>query len=719
MGFLRKNKHEAIDTPPTTVDERKSIFDEDEDEFEAVTKPSPVTRAEFHKKAKEHLLDAVENGDIKLADDNGDTVDSNSADNNSADSNSADSTSADSTSADSSDVAADKSVTANNTDNDTEDDTPQAIEDTDDTVNVCLAVEDDNDAAEVDSEEDIADYYENDDESNTAEQSDDAVSNADDDTDEPIPYEDNFMDDFSLNAEDENRVMHDIDVPFADGEKKQKKKRERRPISEVIAEHKKGLKITGIVTAAIVGVAGVIYIYGCATIGPSNIMGRNIAIENVDVSGLTFEQALDKVKSSTLLSGRNITVISSGKACTINGVEAGLTARVEDTVDRAMRYGKTGNVLIDGFANTLQLFCTHVVQPSADVNEAELRNKLNAFGESIFGELVQHKLEIGEENIICTPGHTGFSGNTDDAYNEIITAINNEQYDNIRITLNSAPPTAYTIDDLDAFVYANPQNASYVVENGTVEVVPEVWGRFLDKAEAEPLIAQLHEGGSIINIPYNKIEPEVKSDDLKAKLFNGTIADYSTTFVAGGNRGKNVAIAASKLNGKILMPNEVFSFNETVGSRSRANGFLEAPEYANGETVMGIGGGTCQVTTTLYNAVLYADLSIVSRLNHMFPVGYAPIGQDATVSDSGVDFKFANNMDYPIKISAVTNGGKLTVSIIGTIRDQQHVVKMENITTAAGTNNADKSVRTYRYVYDTNGNLLRKDDLGKSYYMAH
>lgn len=700
MGFLRKNKHEAIDTPPTTVDESKNIFDEDEDEFEAVTKPSPVTRADFHKKAEEHLLDAVENGDIKLAGNDGDTLDNISAGINSDDTASVDSH-FDDNSADSSDIEAEQSASDN------------------DTVDVRSAAEDDTYAAEVDTEADIADYYVNDEDNNTAEQSDDAASNTDEDSDEPIPYEDNFMDDFSLNAEDENRVMHDIDVPFADGEKKQKIKRERRPLSEVIAEHKKGLKTAGIVAAAVVGAAGVTYIYGCATIGPSNVMGRNIAIENVDVSGLTFEQALDKVKSSTLLSGKNITVISNGKACTINGVEAGLTARVEDTVDRAMRYGKTGNVLIDGFANTLQLFCTHVVQPSADVNEAELRDKLNAFGEAIYGELVQHKLEIGEENIICTPGHTGFSGNTDEAYNEIITAINNEQYDNIRITLNSAPPTTYTIDDLDAFVYANPQNASYVVENGTVEIVPEVWGRYLDKTEAGSLIAQLHEGGSIINIPYNKIEPEIKSDELKAKLFNGTIADYSTTFVAGGNRGKNVAIAASKLNGKILMPNEVFSFNETVGSRSRANGFLEAPEYANGETVMGIGGGTCQVTTTLYNAVLYADLSIVSRLNHMFPVGYAPIGQDATVSDSGVDFKFANNMDYPIKISAVTNGGKLTVSIIGTIRDQQHVVKMENITTAAGTNNADKSVRTYRYVYDTDGNLLRKDDLGKSYYMAH
>ena len=122
----------------------------------------------------------------------------------------------------------------------------------------------------------------------------------------------------------------------------------------------------------------------------------------------------------------------------------------------------------------------------------------------------------------------------------------------------------------------------------------------------------------------------------------------------------------------------MFSFNQTVGRRSTANGFYTAKEYVDGQTVDGIGGGTCQVSSTLYNAVLYADLSVVSRLNHMFPVNYCPIGQDATVSDSGVDFKFVNNMDYPVKISAYTSGYTVTVSIIGTQRDIPHTVKIEN-----------------------------------------
>ena len=100
----------------------------------------------------------------------------------------------------------------------------------------------------------------------------------------------------------------------------------------------------------------------------------------------------------------------------------------------------------------------------------------------------------------------------------------------------------------------------------------------------------------------------------------------------------------------------------------------------------------------------------------MFAVGYCPLGQDATVSDAGVDFKFSNNTDYPIKISAVTEGGKITVDILGTQRDVPRTVKIENHLSYSGGN---RSVRSYRLVYDPNGTLLRKEDLGSSYYMSH
>ncbi len=487
-------------------------------------------------------------------------------------------------------------------------------------------------------------------------------------------------------------------------------------IKNFMKRHIIGIRITaiilGVVLLALIG----IYIYGCNTLTPGDVMGRNIYIENINVSGLTYDEALIKVKNTRLLNNRDLKLVSNGKSFIIDGVEAGLTPKVEDTVDRAMRYGKTNNIFIDGLANTLQYFFPHRVLPMANVDEAVIRTKLQEFGAQIHGELVQHKMEISDDYIICTPGHSGFSGNVDAAYNEIVKAINNENYEKIRVTLLKALPQPITFDMLTEFGEAEPQDAHYQIVNGETSVIPEICGRTFEKNQVMPLLNNIREGGETVKIPFNKIEAKIKEGDLNDQLFNSTLASYTTSYYAGGNRGRNVAIAASKIHDVVVLPGEVFSFNATVGPRSSANGFMPAEEYSNGETVIGIGGGTCQVSTTLYNAVLYADLAIVSRLNHMFAVGYAPLGQDATVSDSGVDFKFSNNTDNPIKITAVTGGGKITVSIIGTAREVERKVKIENITSYVG---ADRSVRSYRYVYDPNGNLLRKDDLGKSYYMSH
>lgn len=459
-----------------------------------------------------------------------------------------------------------------------------------------------------------------------------------------------------------------------------------------------------------------IYIYACATV-PVNRLGRNIYIENVNVSDMTFEEAVNAVRDAGLLTDQTISLTCNNQTYLINGADVGLTAKIEDTVDKAMRYGKTKNIFIDGFANSLQIFFRHTVIPTANVNEEIIRAKLTELGEQVHGKLVEHKLEIGDGVVIGTPGHTGFDSNTDIAYNEIIHAIENEQFTNIAVTLSAGPPHQYSAEEVGYFTYCDPIDAWYHYVDNTVTIVDEIPGRYINLEETANLITQLKEGGEIIYIPYYNSQAAITAEILRQKLFSSTIASYSTNY--GGstsNRCANIANAASKINNKILAPGEVFSFNQTVGRRSTANGFYTAKEYVDGQTVDGIGGGTCQVSSTLYNAVLYADLSVVSRLNHMFPVNYCPIGQDATVSDSGVDFKFVNNMDYPVKISAYTSGYTVTVSIIGTQRDIPHTVKIENKSKAVG---EDTSVHSYRYVYNPAGELLRKDDLGKSYYMSH
>ncbi len=550
----------------------------------------------------------------------------------------------------------------------------------------------------VTSENDVTESFETS-EPESEPEADAEVSEADEQSDLETPDE-------TINAESD-----EADTADAPPEKKP-----RKSFKEICAEHRTAFRSTIITLSVSAAAVIAVYIYGCCTI-PAETMGRNVYIENINVSNLTYAEALEKVRKSTLLDNQNITLLCGGQTFSINGADVGLTPRIDETVSKAMNYGKTSNVLADGFRNAMQLFVRHTVVPQADVNEDFLRAKLGEFGVQVHGELVEHKLEIGDGVIICTPGHTGFNNNTDKAYEQITEAIENERFSNIYVTLESASPRTYTAEDIDAFAYANPVIAWFQYQDNNVNIIPEIPGRYLDIEETTRLVSQLYEGGETVYIPYYTSYADITAEQLQAKLFNATLASYTTNF--GGstsNRCANVKNAASRINGKIIAPNEVFSFNDTVGKRSVANGFFTATEYVNGESVEGIGGGTCQVSSTLYNAVLYSDLSIVTRTSHMFAVNYCPLGQDATVADSGVDFKFLNNTGYPIKITASTSGYSLTVSIIGTQRDDPRTVKIIN---SSSKTNGNTTVRSVRQVYNSAGELIRTENLSGSYYMAH
>lgn len=547
------------------------------------------------------------------------------------------------------------------------------------------------------------------------------------DREEPVPgteedtaaedddEEDDFLSDPEPLSEAESEKNADAEIVENPNEEEKVKIKKHR-IRDFKDAHTKLFRGILMGAGAVAAAALIVYIYGCVTV-PKGVMGRNIYIEDINISGLTYEEALEKVKSQALLEGQNITLSSHDKTFTINGDDAGLTAELEATVDKAMRYGKTKNIFIDGLANSLQLFARHTVVPNANVNETVVREKLSEFGKQIFGELVEHQLELGDGVTIATPGHSGFNNNTDKAWEQLSYAITHEKFSNINVTLEKGSPKDLTVEDVDNFTWSEPVDASYAMENGQVKVIPEQDGRIIDKPSTAELVKNVKEGGDPVEIPFILTPAAVKAEELQSKLFNATLASYATSYGSStANRCANIANAASRINGKILMPGEVFSFNAAVGPRSAANGFYTAKEYVNGETVDGIGGGTCQVTSTLYNAVLYSNLAIVSRTNHMFPVGYCPLGQDATVADSGVDFKFSNNTSAPIKIAAYTSGYRVTVSIIGTQPAEPITVKINNYSSQSGGNTI---VRSTRVVYNSAGQEISREQLPSSHYMPH
>jgi vancomycin resistance protein YoaR len=166
-----------------------------------------------------------------------------------------------------------------------------------------------------------------------------------------------------------------------------------------------------------------------------------------------------------------------------------------------------------------------------------------------------------------------------------------------------------------------------------------------------------------VDLSVKVAQPHVTSADLKG--IEGEVARFTTHYGETGNRRKNIETACSHINGTVLKPGDVFSYNKTVGPREGENGFRMAPVIVNGRLQPGMGGGVCQTSTTLYNAVLLSDLKIVERSHHAFPVHYVPPGRDATVAYGDKDFRFQNNTDSPIAIAADGTGGRVQMRVFG------------------------------------------------------
>lgn len=479
----------------------------------------------------------------------------------------------------------------------------------------------------------------------------------------------------------------------------------------------KKIKIPSLIFAGVIVCTFIaVFLYALSTISDNKIM-NNIYIGNLDVSGLSYDEAIASIQNEYLFEDLEITISSEGKSYSIQSGDIGISAIPEETAKKAINYCKSGNVVADGFNAMKLIFSKHVITPSAQVDTEKLDEKLNEFGNIVLGERMQHNIELGDDGMVTVhPGITGYNGDPSQARIAVIEALKESNFSNIKVHYTSAPPDEMTLETFDLLVYKEPVNAKYEIEDNQVNIIPGDTGRYINKEEAEPLLKNIHEGGESVKIPFYVSQPDLTSSILREKLFSDTIASYSTSFSGStSNRCANVSRAASLINGKVVGPGEVFSFNDTVGHRTTANGFYTAKEYVDGKSVDGIGGGTCQVSSTLYSAVLYADMSIVERLNHMMTVGYIPLGQDATVADGGVDFKFKNSSDYPIKISAYTSGTTITVNIIGTQWSPKREVKISNTSSQSGKNTV---VRSVRYVY-ANGELISTDTLPSSTYSPH
>ena len=226
------------------------------------------------------------------------------------------------------------------------------------------------------------------------------------------------------------------------------------------------------------------------------------------------------------------------------------------------------------------------------------------------------------------------------------------------------------------------QNAEYISDTGVL--VDQIIGiEIADLEEAKKIAESVTEEGMQFSIPLKITLPETTIDSVLEELFQDTLSTYTTTFnVNEKERTENVKLAAESINNVILMPGQEFSYNNVVGERSTERGYKIAKVYQAGQVVDGLGGGICQVSSTLYNAVVKADLEVLERKNHSLPVSYVKLGTDATVVYGVLDFRFRNNQQYPIRIESKVSGGSLKIDICGIKTNPERTVEIQTETVA-------------------------------------
>ena len=370
------------------------------------------------------------------------------------------------------------------------------------------------------------------------------------------------------------------------------------------------------------------------------------------------------------------------------------------------------------------------ISPTLSYDESVLRDAVDEMADQFFNECSDAFYELAEDGLYATKEVTGRELDRDALVNQLRGAQGG-----IEATWVKIPGRSLDLQAMADEISSEALPARYDTEIGAV-VAGQI-GVQVD-VEAAQYVMDAAAEGERIRLPAEVTYPQMTVEELEAVLFRDRLSTF-TTYVSGTSvRRNNVKLSGEFVNGTILNHGDVFDYNQTVGQRTVERGFGEAAAYRNGETVQEVGGGICQTSSTLYCAVLYANLEIVQRANHRFYPGYVDRGMDATVSWGGPEFRFRNNTGYPIRLEVIYKDNNLTVNIYGTKTDDTYVVMthevlsttppntiyQETMDLAWGKQSVKQSeytgykVVTYRNVYDGNGNLISSELEARSTYQS-
>ena len=442
-----------------------------------------------------------------------------------------------------------------------------------------------------------------------------------------------------------------------------------------------------------------------------------VYIKGIDVSNLSKSDAkyqLDNLVTQNLPD--EIKLKHDDFVATVSLSQMETQFDTKNAVESAYLVGRQGNI----FENNLYVLNTmfsHVnIEPTVKINNDLLTTYLDSLSSQLPDTVIQSSYYIEGNNLIITSGKEGHVVDIPQTIQNIKSAVSDFSCKDtpVEIAVKTEQPQPIDIEKIHNEIYKEPVDA-YYTQNPFMVYPSENGVDFnISIDEAKTIISEPKEEYSI---PLKYITPNVTTNMIGTEAFPDLLSTFSTNYsTRDTDRTTNLRLAANKINGTVLMPGETFSYNQVVGARTIAAGYKEAPIYVSGEVVDGLGGGICQITSTLYNAVIYANLEIVERSNHQFVPSYVSASRDATVVYGSIDFKFKNNRNYPIKLVCSVSGGVANFQIFGMKTPDDYEVEISSYQT--GTTATAIYSEAYK-ILKKNGQVVSRELLSKDTYKRH
>ena len=497
------------------------------------------------------------------------------------------------------------------------------------------------------------------------------------------------------------------------------------------------------------------YVGLCAWVDHSDAVFSNVSVAGIDVSGMSRSEAREAVAQAVSQKAEQATLkLTHGSWSTqVRASDLANDGYFEEELavdaylagkDNFLTYGFQYLRHLLGGGSTVELTLNYdrVEQPALDAILAQAQKELGS--DSIMATYV-----IEGENLVMTKGRTDVSIDKGETAMAVYNAFEDEVFPalfrgedpdvTVEMVVGEVPAQPPEFELLHHALYAEVAEPTYDKETKTV--TDHVVGVDFDVNALKSAYEAAAEGETF-SIPLILTQPKDTKETYQKKLFANVLGTATSKVSGSANRKSNVKLSAQACNGVILLPGEVFSYNNTTGSRSPDKGYLPAPTYNAGASVDDVGGGICQTSSTIYYALLHTTLEVVERQNHSYATGYVPDGMDATVFFGSLDFRFKNNTNYPVKVvteSYDKNGSRyLKVTLVGTNENGRYAKPTNSVyevvepsksyvadeTVPQGTLVLDKQQNAYRgrkaqvtrTIYESDGTVVEKQNMGVSRY---